>query len=267
MHSKKSNALTAMIACLPALFMGSQLYAQEVVRLDKRALSGLGLEGGPTDVEGQVRYGRTLYEGEKFNVFVAAGNRNGPSEVLEMHPMPFQEFCYLLNGTVTFKEDDGRVQTFHTGDFFIIPRGFSGQMITQGNQLYQVMVVMANERSDPLPGVTSPKLVDRTAMSGLDLESFVFEPQPQVEANMKSIHQGAELDVSIIEVGANSDEFTDMAEELVYVVSGSATLTSPGGEPQTFYKGDFFVVPEGWSGTWAVEGNHLYRELIVVAAD
>ena len=76
-----------------------------------------------------------------------------------------------------------------------------------------------------------------------------------------------ELTVSIVEVGANSGEFTDMAEEFVYVVSGSATLTSIGGEPETFYKGDFFVVPEGWDGTWAVDGNHLYRELIAVVAE
>lgn len=256
-----------IFTCIFTAFIGAQSFAQDVVRIDERALSGLGLEGGPTNVAGQVRYQKTLFEGEKFNVGVAAGNRNGNSEVLNMNPMPFQELCYLLNGTVTFIETNGKAQTFHTGDFFVIPRGFSGQMITRGNHLYQVLVVMATERSDPVPGLTSPTLIDRSNMSGFGLESFVFGPQPDLEANRKTMHDGAELAISILEVESNSGEFTDMAEEFVYVVSGSATLTAVGGEPQTFYKGDMFVVPEGWSGTWAVEGNHLYRELIAVAAD
>jgi len=70
-----------------------------------------------------------------------------------------------------------------------------------------------------------------------------------------------------MDVISNSGDFTDMSEEFVYVLNGSATLTQVGGEPQTFYTGDFFVVPEGWDGNWTVEGNHLYRELIAVPAD
>jgi uncharacterized cupin superfamily protein len=58
-----------------------------------------------------------------------------------------------------------------------------------------------------------------------------------------------------------------MAEEFVMVLNGSATLTMVGGEPQTFYAGDFFVVPEGWDGNWTVDGNHLYREILAVSAE
>lgn len=267
MHLTKSRFLMTIAALIFGVTLSVQTIAQDIVRLDPKALSGLGLDGGPSDVEGQLRYGRMLYDGDKFNVMVAAGNAGNNKEVLEMENFRMQELCYLLNGSVTFIESDGRVQTFHTGDFFVIPRGYTGQMITQGNHLYQVLVVITDERADPIPGNTSPKLVDRSAMSGHGLESFVFGPHPELEANRKLIDGGAELTVSVVEVETNSGEFTDMAEEFVYVVSGSATLTPVGGEPQTFYKGDFFVVPQGWSGTWAVEGNHLYRELIAVAAD
>ena len=53
-------------------------------------------------------------------------------------------------------------------------------------------------------------------------------------------------------------------DEFVYVINGQATLTTQDGIAQTFYSGDFFVVPEGFAGTWETDGNHLYRELIVL---
>ena len=186
---------------------------------------------------------------------------------MEIASFPIEEFCYILNGTATLIERNGAAHTFHTGDFFVIPKGFSGTFITQGNRLYQVLLVIADERSDSFADSTSPMLIDRANISGLGLESSVLPWVPELESNRKLIFDGSELTVSVVEGEAHSAEFTDVAEEFVYVVSGSATLTGVGGEPQTFYKGDFFVVPEGWSGTWAVEGNHLYRELIAVAAD
>lgn len=36
------------------------------------------------------------------------------------------EFCYIVSGHVELISDDGTVQTFRTGDAFLIPNGFSG---------------------------------------------------------------------------------------------------------------------------------------------
>lgn len=37
------------------------------------------------------------------------------------------EFCYIVSGHVRLIGDDGTVQTFKTGDAFLIPNGFSGR--------------------------------------------------------------------------------------------------------------------------------------------
>lgn len=255
-----------LFTCLCSLALSSHLYAQDIVRLDKATLSGLGLEGGPTE-GGPMRYGKTLFDGEKFTVSVAAGNGPNNKEVLEIESFPIQEFCYLINGSVTFISKDGRSDTFQTGDFFVIPLGWTGTMITQGNHLYQVLLVISKERGEPIPGAF-PIIVNPTYMSGLGLDVSSFPPAgPDAESNRKTIWNGSELDITIMDVESNSGDFTDMSEEFVYVLNGSATLTQVGGAPQTFYTGDFFVVPEGWDGNWTVEGNHLYRELIAVPAN
>lgn len=36
------------------------------------------------------------------------------------------EFCQLLEGIVTVRGDDGSVRTFHPGDAFVMPAGFTG---------------------------------------------------------------------------------------------------------------------------------------------
>lgn len=260
------KTIKTILLSLLAIAFSSQLYAQQdIVRLDKATLSGLGLEGG-ADENGIMRYGKTLYDGDIFNVSVAAGNGPDNIEVLEIDSFPIQEFCYLINGSATFISEDGTTETFNTGDFFVIPLGWSGTFITQGNHLYQVLLIISDERGEPIAGA-KPTLVDRTNLSGLGLNSANFGPEGQFESNRKLMWDGSEINVSIMDVEPNSLDFTDMAEEFVMVLNGSATLTMVGGEPQTFYAGDFFVVPEGWDGNWTVDGNHLYREILAVSAE
>ncbi|MEW6559405.1 MAG: cupin domain-containing protein [Pseudomonadota bacterium] len=37
-----------------------------------------------------------------------------------------EEFCVLLEGRMTLTADDGTAQSFHAGDAFVVPGGFSG---------------------------------------------------------------------------------------------------------------------------------------------
>jgi uncharacterized cupin superfamily protein len=46
------------------------------------------------------------------------------------------------------------------------------------------------------------------------------------------------------------------------VLEGEVTLTSLDGSKQTHRKGDSFLVPKGWRGTWDMPVK--YREMIVV---
>jgi uncharacterized cupin superfamily protein len=47
---------------------------------------------------------------------------------------------------------------------------------------------------------------------------------------------------------------------VISVLKGRGVLTSQDGVRHVFEKGDVFVAPKGWTGTWKMSGN--YRELI-----
>lgn len=80
---------------------------------------------------------------------------------------------------------------------------------------------------------------------------------------MKILHQGEvvvalyESTPALIEI---KEPFT--YDEYVYVLEGEVTLTHIDGTAQTFKKGDNFLVPKGFLGTWDMPRH--YRELIVV---
>jgi len=236
------------------------------ILLDKEALSGLGLERLKADwipADREV-YRKTLFEGTKLKVSVLAAT--GAKHTFKK--TPYTEFIRILNGRATLTEKNGTIHTFETGDFFIVPKGFEGEWHSEGNRYYQQLIISSKERSEgDATGVPKPLLIDRSKLSGIGLDKRVWERNPEREVYTTRMHKGDELTVAIVAGAAAKTEFTKAApEEFVYVVNGSATLTPLGGKPQTFYAGDFFIVPEGFQGTWETRGHHLYRELIAVAS-
>ena len=237
------------------------------VLIDKEALSGLGLEPVTRAWASKDRelFAKTVYEGKRFNVVVMAGN----TAKTRFENIDYDEFVYVMNGQVTLTEDDGTSQTFKTGDFFMVPKGFSGEWHSQGNRYYQELFVMMKERTgEAVQGNTSPFIIDKTKLSGLEMDRIVWPQNPDREIYRNVLFPGSELEIAVVAGATATTTFTEpMSEEFVYVVNGTATLTPKGGEPQTFYSGDFFVVPEGFIGTWTSRGNHLYRELIALPAN
>ena len=255
--------LLSVICCLPAL-LHAQAGIVEPILLDKEALSGLDLEPMTTSWAAPERelFSKTVYAGKFFDVTVMAGNTGkGKFKSYEI-----DELVYIINGQATLTGNDGVSQTFHTGDFFMVPKGFSGEWHSQGNRYYQELIVVMKERSDvATSGSTRPFLINKTKLSGLGITRITWPLDPEREVYREVLFDGTELDVAIV-AGATATTVIakPLSEEFVYVVNGTATLTAPGGQPHVFYTGDFFVVPDGFVGTWTSTGNHLYRELIAI---
>ena len=53
-------------------------------------------------------------------------------------------------------------------------------------------------------------------------------------------------------------------DEFVTVLEGQVTLTHINGQAQTYKKGDSFLVPKGFLGTWDMP--ETYREMVVIEA-
>ena len=105
------------------------------------------------------------------------------------------------------------------------------------------------------------------------LRTMVLEPLPPWPAELvlegtnqhsqKILHHGEvvvvvyESEAAVIDVSAPFPY-----DEYVLVLEGEVTLTSTAGNKQTYGVGETFLVPKGWTGTWAMPFK--YREKIIV---
>ena len=64
--------------------------------------------------------------------------------------------------------------------------------------------------------------------------------------------------------GAYTERYDDYpVDEFMVVLEGEVTLTSDGGGSHTFRKGDCFLLPKGFKGTWHQPGPMLKYYVIV----
>ena len=259
----KIRPLLWLALAIPGAVLG-QPDSPVPVLLDKETLSGLNLEpySAPWATPGRELFRKVVYEGQHFDVTVMAGNTARTT----FDSYPVDELVYVMNGQATLTPEGGEPQTFHTGEFFVVPKGFRGEWHSQGNKYFQELIVIMKDRSEAAfdPGGV-PLAIDKAKLSGLGIPQITWSMNPDREVYREVLYDGTELDIAIVAGATATTRFTEgMSEEFVYVANGTATLTPDGGEPQTFYSGDFFVVPEGFTGTWTSTGNHLYRELIAL---
>jgi len=119
---------------------------------------------------------------------------------------------------------------------------------------------------------TSPVRLDREKMAGLGLTAIPPDSYKDIlvagQLNMKvaTLFSGKELSVSIFEcTPAKTDHRTraNASDEFVYVLSGKLILTEPNGTVHQYQPGDSLVLPQGYTGTWEMQGN--YREIAITA--
>lgn len=80
---------------------------------------------------------------------------------------------------------------------------------------------------------------------------------------MKIVHKG-QVVVAIYESTAAKIDLKEPLpyDEFVQILEGRSILTHTNGEVNTYNKGDSFLIPKGWSGTWELSDN--YREMVVI---
>jgi len=119
---------------------------------------------------------------------------------------------------------------------------------------------------------TSPVRLDRDKIAGIGLTAIGPDSYKDIlvagQLNMKvaTLFSGKELNVSIFEcTPAKTDHRTraNASDEFVYVLSGKLILTEPNGTVHQYQPGDSLVLPQGYTGTWEMQGN--YREIAITA--
>lgn len=115
-------------------------------------------------------------------------------------------------------------------------------------------------------GMLKPVRLDRSHLEGKGLEPLQPWPakmmlRPVASHRLVQWFTGTKLTAMVYDADDGLLQFTDLPyDEHVVLLNGTATLTSPDGTREVFKKGDVFVVPKGWTGTWELRDS--YRELI-----
>lgn len=111
-----------------------------------------------------------------------------------------------------------------------------------------------------------PVAVKREHLEGQNLPPMAvwpaeMMPRPMTSNRNKVWYAGKDLMAMVYESDDGSVAFTDLPyDEHVQILNGKAVLTSEDGRVDVFEKGDIFVAPKGWTGTWEMLDG--YRELI-----
>ena len=126
---------------------------------------------------------------------------------------------------------------------------------------------MSPQLSGPRRHPAHPVAPKSEVLAGKDLPPMPLWPAEMmphpIESNRNVVwYAGEQITTMVYEADDGTVAFTDLPyDEHVHILNGTAVLTSTDGRVDTYGRGDWFVVPKGWCGTWEMTGG--YRELIV----
>lgn len=256
-----------LIRFLPLLALTFNLNAKEIkkdtllapFKINERLLSGLDIPKQVLKAHPEREYfQKRIYKGTELSVYILSSE----TAVNEISNFPIDEFVYFLNGRADISSKDGNAFSFFAGDYIFVPKGFSGKWTNNGGNKYHLeLSVISNNRVENTSAMKAkiPFVLDRELISGIGLTTDVSRKYRDV------IYSGAELEVVTESEEPCREEILDnQKEQFIHILNGIVTITPSEGHPQTFYKGDFFVLPKGFTGNWKSEGQNLFRTLKVV---
>ncbi|MCI4671859.1 MAG: cupin domain-containing protein [Bacteroidia bacterium] len=248
--------------------VSSLSFAQETIKtsiiepfnIDSKYLSGIDIPKLKLDDHPEREYfQKRLYRGSELSVFILSSETASN----EINDFPIDEFVYYINGRADIKTLDSKTITFYGGDYLCVPKGFSGNWTNNGGNKYHLeLSVITNQRADSSKksNAKKPFLLDRGLLSGMELT----ESEPGKYKNW--LYKGVELDIWTESESPEKREILDNPrEQLIHILLGQLIIQAKGGEPHTYMKGDFFVLPKGFTGSWESKGQNQLRTLLVGA--
>ncbi|MBO3698600.1 cupin domain-containing protein [Roseivirga sp. E12] len=261
--SAKRTLLSRLIAptllllfFLPNDLLIAQGNTLKPILLDKSALSGVGLEKVTLNAEPERKFfQRRLLRGEDLSVYVVSSQ----SWTTRMDNFGIDEVVYMLNGKAKITPNGGKEMAFQSNEFFFIPKGYTGswQIVANDNYHYELSIITTERASSANSAKTVPELLDKDKLSGIE-----------IEINEQGIYEhvltkGVELTVKLMAEAPRSLKSSGpMSEKLIHLLSGQIDITDSIGELHTFYTGDFFLIPKGFTGNWQSKGHGIVKYLV-----
>jgi uncharacterized cupin superfamily protein len=253
----KIRYLLILLLCVH--FVSAQEISNDTVlkpfKISERFLSGLDIPKVKLKAHPERTYfQKRIYKGSDLSIFILSSE----TATNTITNFSIDEFVYYLKGKAEIELKSGEKLAFLSGDYICVPKGFSGTWTNHGGNKYHLeLSVIANKRAakDSVSKPLIPFLLNRERISGIE--------NTQDEATLFS---GAELHMETIVEKATIKKISSIkTDQFINVLDGIVTITAKDGLSQTFYKGDFFILPKGFSGTWKTEAQHEFKMFVVTA--
>jgi len=244
---------TAVVLWLGAFLCLASLRAQtplQIMRLAPDGPDGKGLSEPLAKV--------SLYSGEKAfsyryyqspNSKESAGIWASKSAHSPMGKTKNTEVFYLTAGRVTLLDKSGREETFKAGDAVLLPRGleFSWKRSEDVKEIFAVFDF------DPVAKDSATGSTDAPT-TFVKLDPNVALTTPALGGHEYSYYSSpSHASVGVWETnGVESKKFgVAKHTELMIIISGAVTLSSPDGTSQTFKAGEVALEPRGAQSKWS----------------
>jgi len=243
---------TAALLSLGAFSCLANLLAQtppQIMRLTPDGPGGKGLSEPLAKVStysGEKAYTYRYYQSpsskESAGIWASKSAHDG------MHRATNSEVFHLNAGRVTLQDKSGREETFQAGDTVLLPRGaeFSWKRSEDVNEYFAVFDFDPTLKDTAAGSGETPTFVKLDPNKGLTTPSLGGHGY-----SYYSSPSGASVGVWETD-GVESKKFgTAKHTELMIIISGAVTLSSPDGASETFKAGDVALVPRGAQSKWS----------------
>ena len=245
MNSTLRSTVVAAILC------GAVGIAQDAARILRFEPNGVGgLVGNDRD-SSKVYY----YYRSKADSRVAAGVWSSPDFSGRMRKVANTEFIYILEGSVTFEEKNGREETFTAGDAVLIPRGteFSWKRTENEKEYWVIFDREGPETPAPKGRPTFFKL-DRNGPPGQELVGKGRTKEHEYYTGADGSSVGVWETQAHTAAGFHKTKYA----ELMVFLSGTVALSTPDGQVERFTAGDVALVPKGIEYKWSSDTTRKF---------
>ncbi len=235
--------------------LGQEQKSPELFVLNRADLAGENLV--PRKVKGEpdlTFYQQEVYRGNDLLIYILAlANRTN-----ELQNFPIEEFVFWMNGKAVVEPLADDVFEVQTGDYFIQPKGFNGRWhFVNEHPFHLELSVITKSRATTNSPIDRAMIIDKNIISGAS---------PDHKGSISNLYEGVELNLNLLNSSRDIIHHNPK-ERLVHMLNGILTIMSKSGTEHTFYPGDFFVIPEGFSGHWRAKGLQSLRAFEITKSD
>jgi uncharacterized cupin superfamily protein len=243
---------TATILTLSTFLCLANVWAQEPARIMRLESDGPGGKGLSEPMAKLMMYGdRKAYT---YRYYQAPSSKEGAGIWASkdanggVHRADNTEVFHLNAGHVTLQDKSGREETFNAGDTVLLPRGaeFAWKRSEDVKEYFAVFDFGPTARDTAASSAGTPTFVK--------LDPNVTLTTPSLGGHGYSYYSSpSQASVGVWETdGVESKKFgVAKHTELMIIISGAVTLSSPDGKAETFKAGDVALVPRGAQSKWS----------------